>query len=99
MLLARSNINTGEILSMDMVEEGLVYTSQPVDSFITKEELGKPVMIDINEGTHILKSMLADNLVSSALREIEYDVIHIGSNIQVNDYIDVMICILTERTL
>lgn len=90
-LLARSNINTGEILSMDMVEEGLVYTSQPVDSFITKEELGKPVMIDINEGTHILKSMLADNLVSSALREIEYDVIHIGSNIQVNDYIDVMI--------
>ncbi|NLO08279.1 MAG: hypothetical protein GX129_00185 [Clostridiales bacterium] len=89
--IALSDIRTGEILSKDKVEEKIVYSSQPIESYISKDELGKAVMIDIPEGTHIVKGMLAENLVSSILREIEYDVIHISSNIVANDYVDVRI--------
>lgn len=89
--VAVSNINTGEILSEDMVEERLVYTSQPIESYITKDELGKAVIIDIPEGTHIIKEMVAQNSVPSILREVEYDVIHVSSNIGASDYVDIRI--------
>lgn len=89
--IAKSNIRSGEILSIDKVEEQIVYSSQPIESYITKNDLNKPAMIDIPEGTHIVKGMLAKNTVSSVLREVEYDVIHISSNIEPNDYVDVRI--------
>lgn len=89
--IALSDIRTGEILTKDKVEEKLVYSSQPTESYISKDELGKAVMIDIPQGTHIVKGMLTENLVSSVLREIEYDVIHISPNIVANDYVDIRI--------
>jgi hypothetical protein len=90
-LLATSNIDSGDILSMDMLEEKVVYSSQPIESYITRKELGKAVLVDIPEGTHIVKGMLGQNLVSSFLREVEYDVIHMGSNISPKDFVDVRI--------
>lgn len=89
--IALSDIRTGEVLTMDMVEQKTVYSSQASESYISTDELGKAVMIDIPKGTHIVKSMLARNLVSSVLREVEYDVIHISPNIVANDYVDVRI--------
>jgi len=90
-LVAISDIKTGEIISEDMIEERVVYTSQPEAGFITKDDLGKPAIIDIPEGTHIIKSMVAHKDVSSVLREVEYDVIHIGSHIEANDFVDIRI--------
>ncbi len=89
--IALSDMRTGEILTKDKVEEKTVYSSQPSENHISKNELGKALMIDIPKGTHIVKGMLAKNLVSSVLREIEYDVIHISPNIVANDYVDVRI--------
>lgn len=89
--VAVSDIGTGEILTEDMVEKRTVYSSQPADTYISKDDLGKAIMIDISEGTYIVKGMLADNPVSSELREIEYDVIHISSNIGAKDYVDIRI--------
>lgn len=85
------DIKAGDYLTLDKVEEKKVFSSQPVDSYISKEELGRATMIDIPKGTHIIKGMLAKNLVSSDMREIEYEVIHISPNIVSNDYVDVRI--------
>lgn len=90
--IALSDINTGEILTMDVVEEKTVYSTQPDENHISKDEIGKAVMIDIPQGTHILKAMLTRHTVSSVLREVEYDVIHTSTNIETNDYVDVRIC-------
>ena len=51
--VAVSDINTGEILKSDMVEQKSVYTSQPDESFITQADFGKSCMIDITK-EHIL---------------------------------------------
>jgi len=90
-LVALTDIETGEIITEEMIEEKLVYSSQPAESYISKNDLGKAAIIDIPEGTHIIKSMVAQNEVSSIQREVEYDVIHISSNIQANDFVDVRI--------
>ena len=87
--ISQSDIIRGEILTLDKVELKTVYSAQPSESYITKDELGKAAMLDIPKGTHIIKNMLAKNLVTSALREVEYDVIHMSSNIEVNDYVDI----------
>lgn len=89
--IAVSDIRKGEILTEDMVEKRSVYSSQPADTYISKDDLGKAMMIDIPKGTQIVKGMLAYYSVSPELREVEYDVIHISSNIVANDYVDIRI--------
>lgn len=89
--VALSDISTGEFLTMDKVEQITAYSSQPSKIHITKDEIGKVVIIDIPKGTHIVKSMLSESIISAELREVEYDVIHISPNITANDYIDVRI--------
>ncbi len=90
-LVALTDIETGEIITEELIEERLVYSSQPAESYISKSDLGKAAIIDIPEGTHIIRSMVAQNEVSSIQREVEYDVIHISSNIKANDFVDVRI--------
>lgn len=90
-LAALSDIKTGELLSEDMVEEKTVYSSQPGESYITKDDLGKAAIIDIPAGTHIIKSMVAKSDVSPSLREVVYEVFHISSNIEANDFADIRI--------
>lgn len=85
------DIRSGEVLSIDKVEKKLVYTSEPAHSYVTEDELGKAAMIDIPKGSSIVKGMLAKNTVSPILREVEYDVIYVSSNIEVNDYVDIRI--------
>lgn len=89
--VALSDIETGDILTEDMVEERVVFSSQPGETFITRDDLGKSVIIDIPTGTHLTKSMVAKTEVSSILREVEYDVIYISSNIEPNDVVDIRI--------
>lgn len=89
--IALDDINVGEFLDMELVEERTVYSTQPAESYIVEDELGKAAMIDIPKGTHIIKGMLAEHSVSSVIREVEYEVIHIGANIEANDFVDVRI--------
>ena len=86
-----SDIKAGEVLSSDKVEKKEVYASQSIEIYATRDEIGKMAMIDIPKGSHIIKNMLAENTVKSILREVEYDVIYMGSNIEVNDYVDIRI--------
>lgn len=58
---------------------------------MTDEDFGKLVLIDIAPGTFVTKSMLTDENVDSDLRETEFDVIYINSNITFNDYVDIRI--------
>lgn len=89
--VALSNIRTGDIITSDNVEEQIVYSSQSTESYITESEIGKAAIIDIPKGSHLVKSMVAAKKVSSKLREVEYDMINISSNIASNDYVDVRI--------
>ncbi|MBP1755916.1 MAG: hypothetical protein H6Q59_2314 [Firmicutes bacterium] len=89
--VAAVDIATGDIVSKDNVKKSTVYASLPQDSYITNEELGKQALIDIPTETNIMTTMVTDNTISSELREVEYQVININSNIITHDTVDVRI--------
>ena len=105
--VALADIGAGDILSEDNVGLKIVYSSQAAESYITARDIGKTAVIDIPEGTHVVKAMLAESEVSQTLREVEYDVIYISPNIAENEYVDVRIIypngesyiVLTKKSL
>jgi hypothetical protein len=89
--LAVENIIAGDIITEEKVKRQTVYSSQPQDSYITNNDIGTMSLIDIPIETHIMNSMVTESTVSSELREVEYQVININSNIVSNDTVDVRI--------
>ncbi len=89
--VAMNDIAAGEVITDQNVKRITVYSSQPQGSFITGSEIGQLALIDIPSDTQLIKTMLTEKKVSSELREIEYQVLHISANIVSNDTIDVRI--------
>lgn len=89
--IAISDITPGDIVSKEKVEKKTVYSTQPQESYITNEDIGKVAVINITRGTHILKPMLTVNMVASGLREMEYRVVSLNTNIMNNDTVDLRI--------
>ncbi len=90
-LIASTDIVSGEVISEDKVESKLVYSSQPQDSYLTQMQLGKTALVQIPAGTQIIGNMVTDHFISEKLREIEYHVINLSSNIIENDTVDIRI--------
>lgn len=89
--VATVDIRAGDFITEDTIEERVVYASQPVDTYLNESEDGKVALVDIPTGTQIINTMLTENQVSSEIREIEFNVIHISANISNNDTVDVRI--------
>lgn len=89
--VAVCDISAGDVITDDKVKKTMVYSSQPQDSFISNKQIGQMTLIDIPMGTQIMATMLTDNIVSSELREVEYQVLNINANINSNDTIDIRI--------
>jgi len=89
--VATSNIISGDAITKDNVEKLTVYSSQPKAGFITESEIGKIALVNIPTDTQVLNTMLTDSSISSELREMEYGVVSISSNIIDNDTVDVRI--------
>ncbi|HWT27084.1 MAG TPA: hypothetical protein VN131_04025, partial [Mobilitalea sp.] len=52
----------------------------------------KVALVNIPSGVQVIKNMLTKDKVSSELRELEYSVINLNSNVVSNDTVDVRIC-------
>ncbi|HCR41470.1 MAG TPA: hypothetical protein DIW41_11265 [Lachnospiraceae bacterium] len=89
--VAIADIKAGDYITKEDIEEKLVYTSQPEETYQKVLEGGETALVDISAGTQIIHSMLTKNQVSSELRELEFNVINISSNISSNDTVDVRI--------
>ncbi len=87
--VAVADINAGDMIREELVEEKTVYSSQPQETYITQTEIGKTALIDIPVGTQIINSMLIEHRVADELREAQYRVITVNSNIVNNDTVDV----------
>ena len=89
--VAVDDIPAGEVITEDQVRKAMVYSSQPQNSYISINEVGQQALIDIPKDTQITVAMLMDDMVSDELREVEYQIITINSNIVSNDTIDIRI--------
>lgn len=90
--VVKEDIKAGDFVTKDKLEKKIVIASQPKELYLTKKGLGKAALVNIPMGTQIINSMLTDRKVSSELRELEYSVININTNIESNDTVDIRIC-------
>lgn len=90
--VATVDIAAGDRITSDNIAEKKVYGSQPVDSYYRLEEDGNSIaLVDIPKDTQITKTMTTKNQVSSEIREVQYDVINLSSNVYNNDTVDIRI--------
>ena len=86
-----TDINAGDSITSDNVEQKVVFASQGQETYVTGEDIGKTLLVDVAGGTQLTKGMLTDQQVSAELREMQYDVINVNANILGNDTVDVRI--------
>lgn len=88
--VAIKDILPGETINKDNVVKKTVFSSQPPESFLSEVDK-KMALVKIEADAPIQNSMTTDNGILSELREIEYEVVNISSNIANNDTVDVRI--------
>lgn len=88
---AKKDIKAGIKITKDLLDYTQVLSEQPRNAFITEQEIGKITLIDIKSGTEVLKTMLAEDLEDTSLRESEFNSFHLSSNLKENDMVDIRI--------
>ncbi|MDF2610545.1 MAG: hypothetical protein K0R92_2019 [Lachnospiraceae bacterium] len=86
---AKEVIPTGSIITKENLKYVKSYSNQSQEYFMTEKEIGMTSLIQIETGTQILKGMLTDKQIEENVREVEYNIFLINSNILDNDSIDV----------
>ena len=89
--IAVLDIPSGEVIKKEMVVKKTVYSSQPKETYLSVKDIGKLAVVNIASGTQILNSMVTDHDVSDKIREMEYQVINMNSNITKHDTVDIRI--------
>lgn len=89
--VATSDIKAGALITEENTDRRIEYSSQPLETLVTTEDMGKVLLVDIPAGAHLLTSMVTDYKISTELRELEYIAIHLGSNVNKDDTVDIRI--------
>lgn len=85
-------LKAGTVLEENVnVEKRMVYSSLPESSFITEDDLGKPLINTVPGGTPVLNFMVAHDEVDIDDREYEVRVANIMTSQTENDLIDIRI--------
>ena len=82
-------LRAGTVLKPDMIEEIDIHSD--TDCFADQEDLGRVLLIDLNAGEAITKSILKNTDEQKYLKEIEISFCRIPDNVAENDYVDVRI--------
>jgi hypothetical protein len=86
-----NDIAMGEYILKDNIEYKKVFSTQPEETYFTSDDIGKMAIVEIKAGTHLLSTMVSENLVDTDLRETTYNVITVNTNITHNDMVDIRI--------
>lgn len=87
--VTESKLSKGTILTQEMVYRELRYLDQPQECFITEEEMGHSLALDVEEGTCLTVSMLGQPTKNK--REVFVSEVDFPAFIQNGDRVDVRI--------
>lgn len=89
--IANDEIAAGDDIAEDKVSYIQVFTGLPAENYINQDDFGKTAVVDIPANVPIAKNMISENTVPGDLREEEFSVFYLNSNLQDNDYVDLRI--------
>ncbi|HIU66129.1 MAG TPA: hypothetical protein IAC64_01335 [Candidatus Caccomorpha excrementavium] len=84
-------VRRGEILDENNTRMVLAYSSMNQEEYLTAEDLGSCIVIDADEGVHLLKNMTAAGEGGETLREVECEAVLLNENRQEYDVVDIRI--------
>lgn len=87
----KDTIPAGTRVTRDNLNYIKSYSDQAQTYFMSEADIGKVTLIEVDKGTHILKSMLTQDYIDSNVREVEFNVFTINSNMKENDFVDIRI--------
>lgn len=89
--IPKGDIMCGTFLTKELFNEVDLVSSLPIEVFITEEDFGKFARYDIKQDVPVMKYMLIDEKISDDLREEEFNMFLLLSNLTKGKYIDVRI--------
>jgi len=87
--IPQEDIKKGELLEESKFEKVDILTKAE-ETYITDMDFGKVALVDIIGGVPVYKSMVAE-FVEDDLREEEFNVFYLNTNLKNNDYVDIRI--------
>ncbi len=91
--IAKDAIRAGTILTEEYFEQVYAYAGMGSDFYMNIEDMGKVLLLDIPQGTQMLKSMVSKQLEAKGMREVECDVIGLNNNLADGDYVDIRLAL------
>lgn len=89
--IAKEDLKAGAILGEDNLYEGEVHASLLQNRFMTKEDFGKVLLIDLAKDEVVMTTMVFDEKIENTVREEELNMVLLPSNLSKNQYIDLRI--------
>lgn len=87
-----NGLSRGTVLEEDVnVVKQQIVTGLDSDSYITEEDLGKELIVDVKEGEPIGKNMITDIDISQDTRKYELAVVNLMTTQKPQEYVDVRI--------
>lgn len=90
-LVVKEKISAGSQITKENTAYHEVFSDVPKEYFVGPKELGKLALVDLEQGTHILKNMIAPEGMEDGLREEEFSLFHLNQNLRENDFVDIRI--------
>lgn len=87
--ISNKKLISGTIISKDDFYLSQVYSSLGQEQYISEEDMGKILVIDVGEAMPILKDMVKESTIQNDLREEELNMLLLPSNLVKNQYIDI----------
>lgn len=87
--VTKAEILAGNQVTEENVELKTVYSSMPQDYFIDQEDMGKIAKINIPVNAHVAKEMITPEMIEDGLREEQFNVFYLSSNLKEHDFVDV----------
>ncbi|MBE5962303.1 MAG: hypothetical protein E7256_13140 [Lachnospiraceae bacterium] len=91
--IAKDAIRAGTIITEEYFEEVYAYAGMENEYYISDDDMGKVLLLDIPQGTQVLKSMVSEQLEAKGMREVESDVIGLNNNLVDGDYVDIRLAL------
>lgn len=89
--MSKGNILAGAVINENDFYLADIYSSIDQGQYITKEDIGKVLIIDVKANVPILEAMVREEMIQNDLREEELNMLLLPSNLAKNQFVDVRI--------
>ncbi len=89
--IPRKDISTFSIIKEDMLKKIEIYTSIPQEFYLSENDFGKMTTITLLKDLPVMIDVLIDERIDSDIREDEFNMFLLPSNLKANEMVDVRI--------